>query len=396
MFDWWVNGSLDLSVWGKVLATLILTQITIMSVTLYLHRHSAHNALELHPVLAHFFRFWIWLTSAQNTKEWTAIHRKHHAKCETDEDPHSPVVKGLKTVLLTGAELYQEEANNPETLKRYGQRTPTDWIEMNVYTPHKMKGICLMAVLDFYLFGLAGITIWAIQMIWIPVFAAGVINGIGHSMGYRNFECKDAAKNIIPWAFFIGGEELHNNHHTYPNSAKLSVKSWEFDIGWFWIQLFSKFGLAKARHIAPTPKKDNAKNELDDDSLMAIIHNRFFILSQYHKTVMLPVIKEQKAKMHAQEKALFKKARKLLIRDENLVKQTEQQRIEAMLEGNPRIKLIYEKSLELQAIWKNHPGSRFQEKLHSLAEWCHQAEMSGIANLEAFAMNLKQYSLAKA
>ncbi|MFT6028681.1 MAG: stearoyl-CoA desaturase (delta-9 desaturase) [Oleiphilaceae bacterium] len=395
MFDWWINGSLDLSVWGKVLATLILTQITIMSVTLYLHRHSAHNALELHPILSHFFRFWIWITSAQNTKEWTAIHRKHHAKCETDEDPHSPVVKGLKTVLLNGAELYLEEANNPETLKRYGQRTPTDWIETHIYTPHKMKGICLMALLDFYLFGLAGITIWAIQMIWIPVFAAGVINGIGHSMGYRNFECKDAAKNIFPWAFFIGGEELHNNHHTYPNSAKLSVKSWEFDIGWLWIQLFSKLGLAKARHIAPTAKKDNAKLELDDDSLMAIIHNRFFILSQYHKKVMLPVIKEQKAVMHSQEKVFFKKARKLLIRDENLVKQIEQQRIETMLQRNPRIKMIYEKSLELQAIWKNHPGSRFQEKLQSLSEWCQQAEMSGVASLEVFAANLRQYSLAK-
>ena len=395
MFEWWVNGSLGLSVWGKVLATLILSQVTIVSVTLYLHRHSAHNSLELHPALAHFFRFWIWLTSAQNTKEWTAIHRKHHAKCETDEDPHSPVVKGLKTVLLTGAELYLNEANNPETLKRYGQRTPTDWIERRLYTPHKMMGIVLMALIDFYLFGLAGITIWAVQMIWIPLFAAGVINGIGHSMGYRNFECKDASKNIVPWAFLIGGEELHNNHHTYPNSAKLSVKSWEFDIGWFWIQLFSKLGLAKARHIAPTAKKDNAKNELDDDSLMAIIHNRFFILSQYNKHVLIPVINEQKAKMHAQEKVLFKKARKLLVRDENLVKHTEQQRIETMLERNPRIKMIYGKSIELQAIWKNHPGSRFQEKLQSLSEWCQQAELSGVASLEAFAANLKQYSLVK-
>lgn len=396
MLDWWVNGSLDLDVWGKVLATLIMTQLTIMSVTLYLHRHSAHNALELHPILSHFFRFWIWLTSAQNTKEWTAIHRKHHAKCETNEDPHSPVTKGLKTVLLTGAELYQAEAGNPETLQRYGQRTPTDWIETHIYTPHKMKGVALMAVIDLYLFGLAGITIWAIQMMWIPVFAAGVINGIGHAIGYRNFECKDASKNIVPWAFFIGGEELHNNHHTYPNSAKLSVKPWEFDIGWLWIQLFSKLGLAKPRHIAPKAKQDQSKKELDNDSLMAIIHNRFFILSQYHKQVMIPVIKEQKAKMQSQEKAFFKKARKLLIRDENLVKNTEQQRIEAMLARNPRIKMIYEKSLELQAIWKNHPGSRFQEKLNSLSEWCQQAEKSGIASLENFAASLKQYSLAKA
>jgi hypothetical protein len=233
-------------------------------------------------------------------------------------------------------------------------------------------------------------------MLWIPIFAAGVINGIGHAFGYRNFECKDASKNILPWAFFIGGEELHNNHHTYPNSAKLSVKPWEFDIGWFWIRLFSFLGLAKARHIAPTARKNRSKQELDDDSLMAIIHNRFYILSQYHKHVMLPAIKEQKAMMREHEKALFRKARKLLVRDENLVKQTEQQRIQAMLERNPRIRMIYEKSLELQAIWKNNPGSRFQEKLQHLGEWCQQAEQSGIASLEAFAMNLKQYSLAKA
>lgn len=395
MFDWWINGSLDLSFWGKVLATVILTQITILSVTLYLHRHSAHNSLELHPALAHFFRFWIWLTSAQNTKEWTAIHRKHHAKCETEDDPHSPRVKGLKTVFFKGAELYQSEAQNPETLKRYGQRTPTDWLETRIYTPFKMYGIALMAMIDFYLFGLAGITIWAIQMLWIPVFAAGVINGVGHTFGYRNFECKDASKNILPWGFFIGGEELHNNHHTYPNSAKLSVKPWEFDIGWLWIRIFSAFGLAKARHIAPTAQKNQDKQVLDDDSLMAIIHNRFYILSQYHKKVLLPAIKEQKANMLEHEKALFRKARKLLIRDEQLVKQTEQQRIEAMLERNACLKMLYEKSLELQAIWKNHPGSRFQEKLLHLSEWCQQAERSGIENLQAFALNLKQYSLAR-
>lgn len=395
MFDWWINGSLDLSVWGKVFATLVLTQITILSVTLYLHRHSAHNSLELHPALAHFFRFWIWLTSAQNTREWTAIHRKHHAKCETADDPHSPVVKGLKTVLLGGAELYLAEAKNPETLQRYGQRTPTDWIETRIYTPFKMYGIGLMALIDFYLFGLAGITIWAIQMLWIPIFAAGVINGVGHTFGYRNFECKDASKNILPWGFFIGGEELHNNHHTYPNSAKLSVKSWEFDIGWLWIRLFSALGLAKARHIAPTAQTNRNKQELDDDSLMAIIHNRFYILSQYHKKVLLPAIKEQKATMLAHEKALYRKARRLLIRDEQLVKQNEQQRIEAMLERNHCLRMLYEKSLELQAIWKNHPGSRFQEKLQHLSEWCQQAERSGIANLEAFAQNLKQYSLTR-
>ncbi len=396
MFDWWINGFLDFSIWQKIIATLVITQVTIASVTLYLHRHSAHNALELHPAVKHFFRFWIWLTSAQNTKEWTAIHRKHHAKCETNDDPHSPLTKGLKTVLLTGAELYQNEAANPETLKHYGQRTPDDWLEKHVYTPHKMKGVAIMAALDLFLFGLAGITIWAIQMIWIPVFAAGVINGLGHAMGYRNFECKDASRNISPWGLFIGGEELHNNHHTYPNSAKLSVKTWEFDIGWFYIRILSTLGLAKARHTPPKPIQDSHKLELDKDTVMAIIHNRFYILSQYHKNVMIPVIREQKAKMQEQEKRLFKRAKKLLLREENLVKNNEKSRINEMLDHDVMIKTIYEMSQALQDIWKKHPGSRFQEKLNELSEWCKQAEKSGIESLEEFAKSLRHYSLSSA
>lgn len=391
--DWWINGLLDLTVWQKVLATLIMTQITIASVTLYLHRHSAHNSLDLHPIVAHFFRFWLWLTTAQNTKEWTAIHRKHHAKCETEEDPHSPVVKGLNTVLWQGAELYKEEASNTETLKRYGQRTPEDWIERRIYTPHKMMGIALMAVLDLALFGVAGITIWAIQMMWIPFFAAGVINGIGHAWGYRNFECKDAARNIVPWAFIIGGEELHNNHHTYPNSAKLSVKPWEFDIGWMWIRMLESVKLAKARNVAPVAVKDIAKDELDKDSVMAIIHNRFHILAEYHRNVMIPVIKEQQSNMAKHEQALMKRAKRLLTREPKLVCEKEQSRIEAILEHNPMIRQIYEKSHELQAIWKQNPGSRFQEKLQDLMEWCRQAEQSGIECLEDFAQTLRYYSL---
>lgn len=395
MLDWWVNGILDFSVWQKVIATLVLTQITIVSVTLYLHRHSAHNALDLHPILKHFFRLWLWLATGTNTKEWTAIHRKHHAKCETEEDPHSPVVKGLDTVLWTGAELYRKEAENQETLDRYGQRTPDDWIERNVYSKYKLAGIWIMAAIDLLCFGVAGITVWALQMIWIPFFAAGVINGLGHHWGYRNFECKDAATNISPWGFFIGGEELHNNHHTYPNSAKLSVKPWEFDIGWMWIQLFSFFGLAKARNIAPKPQKDPNKQELDVDTIKAIIHNRFHVLSQYHKQVMIPVIKEQKAVMQKQEKEIFRKARALLTREPNLATEKDQQRIDRMLEQNQSIKLIYEKSHELQEIWKRHPGSRIPEKVQAMIEWCKQAEQSGIEALEEFAAQLKSYSLAR-
>ncbi len=394
--EWWIDGVLSLTVWQKVLATLIMTQITIASVTLYLHRHSAHNSLDLHPIVSHFFRFWLWLSTGQNTKEWTAIHRKHHAKCETADDPHSPVVKGLKTVLLTGAELYKDEAQNQETLQRFGQRTPEDWVERHIYTPHKLKGIALMAAIDVFFFGLAGITIWAIQMMWIPLFAAGVINGLGHSWGYRNFECKDAATNISPWGFFIGGEELHNNHHTYPNSAKLSVKPWEFDIGWMWITILSTFGLAKAKTVAPKAVKVTNKDELDKDSLMAIIHHRFHVLAEYHKNVMIPVIKEQKAAMEKQEKAVFRKARRLLIKEPKLVREQELSKINLMLENNQMIKVIYQKSHELQDIWKRNPGSRLQEKLQELMEWCKQAEQSGIDCLEEFAQSLRNYSLTPA
>jgi fatty-acid desaturase len=392
-FDWWINGLLDLSVWQKVVATLVLTQITIVSVTLYLHRHSAHNSLDLHPVLKHFFRFWLWLATGTNTKEWTAIHRKHHAKCETKDDPHSPVVKGIKTVFWQGAELYREEAKNEETLRRFGQRTPDDWVEKNIYSHYKLSGIALMGLIDVLLFGVAGITVWAVQMIWIPFFAAGVINGLGHWWGYRNFECKDAATNISPWGLLIGGEELHNNHHTYPNSAKLSVKPWEFDIGWMWICIFSFFGLAKARNIAPVPQTVADKTELDKDALMAIVHNRFHILSEYHRNVMIPTIKEQKAKMQAHERAMFKKAKRLLKKEPVLVKENESDKIEVMLEHNAIIRTIYEKSQELQEIWKRHPGSRFQEKLQELSEWCRQAEQSGIECLEEFAQSLRGYSL---
>ena len=272
-------GLLNLSFWGYVVATLILTHITIIGVTIYLHRYQAHRGLELHPLLSHFFRFWLWLTTGMVTKEWAAIHRKHHAKCETAEDPHSPQVKGLKKVLWEGAELYQEEAKNQETLERYGQGTPDDWLERNIYTRHSAKGIVLMLLIDLLLFGIPGITIWALQMAWIPFHAAGVINGIGHYWGYRNFECKDAARNIFPWAFWIGGEELHNNHHTFATSAKFSVKWWEFDIGWGYIKLFSLLKLAKVKRLPPKVKIVPNKTCVDIETVKAIITGRFQVMS---------------------------------------------------------------------------------------------------------------------
>ncbi|MFL1456588.1 fatty acid desaturase [Marinobacter sp. GN3S48] len=387
----WFNGLLDLSVMQLVLVALGMTHVTIVSVTLYLHRHSAHNSLDLHPVLKHFFRFWLWLSTGQNTKEWTAIHRKHHAKCETEEDPHSPVVLGIRKVLFEGAELYAESAT-PETLERYGQRTPEDWVERNVYSRYKMLGVALMAVIDLMLFGVHGIWIWAVQMMWIPVWAAGVVNGIGHWFGYRNFECADNARNISPLGILIGGEELHNNHHTYPNSSKLSRRWFEVDIGWGYIRLFQLFGLAKPKGFKPIAHYVPGKQEVDVETVQAIANNRFDIMRQYRKRVMEPVLRQQKALMDDEIRPRYRKLKQLLSREVSLIKPKEQEHLETVLERNAALRKIYEMSNELQALWRKR-GVKPQEKMQALADWCKKAEASGIRYLEEFAAHLRAYSL---
>ena len=391
----WYNGLLDLSVWQLIAVTLVLTHITIVSVTVYLHRYSAHRSLELHPALKHFFRFWLWLTTSMNTREWTAIHRKHHAKCETPDDPHSPVHKGLTTVLRKGAELYMEEAKNEETLRIYGKNCPDDWIERNLYSRFPIAGVTLMALIDLALFGVLGITIWAVQMMWIPVFAAGVINGLGHALGYRNFECRDAATNILPWGILIGGEELHNNHHTYPNSAKLSVKKWEFDMGWLWIRLFSLLGLAEVRRTAPIAHRVEGKETLDMDTAMAILNNRFQIMAQYRKLVIKPAVRSELARMDESVRHLFRRAKRLLSRETSLLDDRHQARIQTMLEHSQALKVIYEKRLALQQIW-GRTSANSHEMLQALKDWCNQAEESGIKALQEFADSLRTYSLRPA
>ncbi|HAN56742.1 MAG TPA: acyl-CoA desaturase, partial [Betaproteobacteria bacterium] len=271
--------------WGYVLVALALTHVTIAAVTIYLHRHQAHRALELHPIVSHFFRFWLWLTSGMVTKQWAAIHRKHHAKCETPEDPHSPQVLGLKKVFFEGAELYRAESKNQETMDKYGAGTPDDWLEHKVYSGNSAKGIVLMAVINIALFGPIGLTIWAVQMAWIPVTAAGIINGVGHFWGYRNFTCEDASTNISPWGILIGGEELHNNHHAYGSSAKLSNKWYEFDIGWMYIRMMEIVGLAKVKKVAPRVRMTKGKAVCDLDTLQAIITHRYDVLTRYTRTV---------------------------------------------------------------------------------------------------------------
>ncbi|KIY39650.1 aminotransferase [Pseudomonas sp. 10-1B] len=388
----WYNGLLDLSAWQLVGITLLMTHVTIVSVTVYLHRYSAHRALELNGALKHFFRFWLWLTTAQNTREWTAVHRKHHAKCETPDDPHSPLYKGLGTVLRKGAELYREEARNPETLRIYGKNCPDDWIERNLYSRYKLGGIALMAVIDLLLFGTIGITIWAVQMMWIPFWAAGVVNGLGHALGYRNFECRDAATNLVPWGIVIGGEELHNNHHTYPNSAKLSVKRWEFDMGWAWIRLFCLLRLAKVQRVAPIAHRVAGKASLDMDTAMAILNNRFQIMAQYRKLVIGPLVKQELARVDASVRHHFRRAKRLLSRETSLLEDRHHVRIESMLAHSQALKTIYEKRLALQQIWAR-TSANGHDMLAAMKDWVHEAESSGIHALRDFATQLKTYSL---
>jgi stearoyl-CoA desaturase (Delta-9 desaturase) len=224
-----------------------MTHITIVCVTLFLHRGQAHRGIEFHPILSHFMRFWLWLTTGMVTKQWVAIHRKHHQSTDQEGDPHSPLVYGLKRVLFKGAFLYHEASKDQKLVDTYGSGTPADWMEHNIYAAHSRLGIGILLLLNIILFGWVGALIWGIQMIWIPFWAAGVINGIGHAWGYRNHETKDNSRNIIPWGIIIGGEELHNNHHRRPADPRLSHRGWEFDIGWMWLTVFRVLNLAKLR-----------------------------------------------------------------------------------------------------------------------------------------------------
>ena len=388
-------GILDLTLGGYIIATLLLTHVTIAGVTIYLHRHQAHRALDLHPVVSHFFRFWLWLTTGMETKAWAAIHRKHHAKVETEEDPHSPQVKGIKKVLLEGAELYKAEAKNLETLDKYGHGTPDDWLERKIYTPHSAKGIMLMFVLDAVLFGIPGITIWAIQMMWIPLFAAGVINGIGHWWGYRNYESSDASTNIVPWGILIGGEELHNNHHTFASSAKLSSKWWEFDIGWMYIRILAFFGMARVKKVAPKPLVDPSKPHIDFDTVIAVVSNRFQVMAQYSKQVMARVHKDELRRADSWERTVLRRAKRLLSRDESLMDEDAKQNLASVLEQNQQLHTVYHFKQRLQSIWKRSTATQ-EHLLHALQEWCHQAEQTGIKSLQDFARSLRSYTMAPA
>lgn len=386
----WYEGLLGWNVWQILLYTLILTHVTIVSVTVFLHRSSAHRALELHPVLQHFFRFWLWLTTGMVTKEWTAIHRKHHATCETEDDPHSPQILGLRKVMLEGAELYRTASADKEMLEKFGKGTPDDWLERHVYG--HVYGVSLMLIVNLALFGPLGAAVWAVQMMWIPVLAAGVINGVGHYAGYRNFEVPDASTNIVPWGILIGGEELHNNHHTYPNSAKLSVKPWEFDVGWMWIRLFAALGLVKVVSTGPVVERVPHKSHIDIDTVWAVLNDRFQVMSRYAEEVVAPLVEQERLRADAATKRLLKRAKNLLCRDESVMDAKGVARREQLLAELPLMHQIYDLRMKLQGVWKKRGGNR-EELLAAFIEWCREAEESGIQVLRDFVEELKSYGI---
>ena len=393
LVNWLAHGWLDASWWQVVLITLALTHVTIASVTIFLHRAQAHRALDLHPAVSHFFRLWLWLGTGMVTKEWVAIHRKHHAKCETEEDPHSPVAKGLKTVLLTGSELYRTESRNMETLDKYGHNTPDDWLERNLYTRFSWQGVGVMLILDLFLFGALGATVWAVQMAWIPVTAAGIINGLGHWWGYRNFEAADASTNISPWGIIIGGEELHNNHHTYPTSAKLSVKPYEFDIGWAYIRMLEMVGLAKVRKTPPRLALGTVRPVADNKTLEALIAHRYELMAGYARGLRHACAEElQRLKTQGAENtarwADMRLAKRWLHRDEDKIPTGVRARMAQARANHPVLDKLVTMREELRLLWTRTNVSA-EQLVSDLQSWCKKAEESGIASLQEFALKLR-------
>ena len=396
ILDFLAGGLLQFG-WGAMLLYLLVaTQLTIFSVTLYLHRSQAHRGLDLHPAVAHFFRFWLWLTTGMVTREWVAIHRKHHARCEREGDPHSPAVFGLAQVFFRGAELYRDEAKNAETLARYGHGTPDDWIERHLYSRHNLLGVSLMLILDLALFGVVGLTIWAVQMAWIPFWAAGVVNGLGHAWGYRNFACPDDSTNVVPWGLLIGGEELHNNHHAYGTSAKFSSRWYEFDLGWAYIRILQALGLAQVRRVAPRLRlrAPDAADTLGQDQLQGIIVHRYEVLARYSGVVKAAVAHEIKALQLRQrrgERLLLRRCRKWLVRDAAALAPQERAQVDRALSLAPALATLVQMRRELTALWESSSASS-EQLLADLRAWCQRAQASGIDGLEQFALRLGRYA----
>ena len=387
--QWLAHGAWDITWWQIVLFALAVTHVTMISVTVFLHRHQAHRALDLHPIASHFFRLWLWLTTGQVTKEWAAIHRKHHAKCEQADDPHSPHVYGIKKVLTQGAELYRVESKNLETMARYGHGTPDDWLERNLYTRFSWQGVGLMMIIDLYLFGAVGLAVWALQMAWTPIMAAGIINGAAHFWGYRNFETTDASANISPWGIIIAGEELHNNHHTYPTSAKLSVKPYEFDIGWMYICMMQAVGLARVKKTNPKLAFGDVRPVADEKTLEALISNRYEIMAGYAKDMRRAFNQELEAmKARRADATMIQAARRWLHRDAEKVPASAVPHLVQARAASPVLDKMVTMREELRQMWLNTSHSR-EHLAAELKDWCHRAEASGIAALEQFSLKLR-------
>ena len=394
ILEWLGHGTWHLAWWQVILFTLALTHITMISVTVFLHRHQAHRALDLHPAVAHFFRLWLWLTTGQVTKEWAAIHRKHHAKCEQPDDPHSPQVYGIRKVLFQGAELYRAESKNKETMARYGHGTPDDWMERNLYTRFSWQGVGLMLVINLTLFGALGLTVWAVQMAWTPITAAGIINGAAHFWGYRNFESPDASTNISPWGIIIAGEELHNNHHTYPTSAKLSVKPYEFDIGWMYISILQFAGLAHVKKTPPKAAYGDVRPVADEKTLEALIANRYEIMAGFAKQMQATVRQELAAmKARSADTAAIKAAKLWAHRDAEKIPAAAIPQLALARAASPVLDKMVTMREELRQMWLNTAVSR-EQLTSDLAAWCHRAEDSGIATLREFSFKLRSTQLA--
>ena len=382
-------GLCPLSFWGYVVVTIVFVQITMMAVTLYLHRDAAHRAVDLHPALRHFFRFWIWYSSGMVTREWVAVHRKHHAFSDLKGDPHSPVILGLKKILLEGAEVYRESTRDADVVEKYGRGTPEDWMERHVYSRHRNLGITTLVLVDLLLFGVPGIIILSVQLISMPLFAAGVINGIGHAIGYRTFECDNAARNVLPWGLLVGGEELHNNHHAFPSSARFAMRRGEIDIGWVALRLLSAVGLAKVRKVAPRALTDAPRATVDLETVRTLITARMDVLRNYARNVTLPVLKLEIARGAG---SLGAQVRRLLVRHPSLLDETARARLQQVLAEHAALRTVYDFRDRLSVLWSGSIGNNERLIAH-LRQWIAEAEASGVERLQAFAQSLKGYRL---
>ena len=387
-----INGLVDFTWVEYVAYTLVITHITIVAITLYLHRGVCHSAIEIKPILSHFFRFWLWLTTSMKTADWVAIHRKHHAKVETIDDPHSPAVFGIKNVLFRGADLYHDEKNNKETIEKYSENCPKDWVEKQIYTGRSNHGILLLFISNILLFGVVGIIIWSIQMAWTPIFAAGGINGAGHYYGYRNYDTNDDSTNIIPIAFFIGGEELHNNHHAFPTAAKFSLKSWEFDIGWFYIKLFSLFGLIKVKRLATKTIVRNPNDILDSNAAYALLKSKITVITNYSKSVLKPILITECTNANSDLKDLLKKSKATLSKQPSRISNQDTNTLQVIFDKCNSLGTAYHLKNKLYDILHSR-NIKHEKFIETINEWCLEAKSTGIDCLDDFSESLKGYTV---